>query len=461
MARGFVYLTAWTALLASGCQGGSGAAPFTPPPVKARAAAPVRAAPAHAPPARADLPSSPTLSDYLACAALNSPELKAAFHRWKAELETVPQARALPDPNFTYRYFIEEIETRVGPQRHAYRLSQTLPWFGKLALRGDAASEAARARRQQYEAVKVKLFQRVKDAYYDYSFLQRAIEVTRGNMDLLKQLEAVARGRYRVGAAGHPDVIRAQVELGRLSDRLAALREVRVPIVARLNAAMGRPVSAPLPWPARIVEEKTAFTDEQVLACAAEYNPELKALSARISERRRRIDLARKDYFPDLTVGTEYIDTGDSISGRRPDDDGDDPIIALFSINVPLWWDKYAAGVREARFRHLAAVKDRQDRSDTLMAETKLALYEFHDGGRKIDLYRDTLVPKAQQSYKAVLAAYRAGKAQFDALMDAERILLDFQLSHERALADRAKALARLETLVGRELPRAGGPKVR
>ena len=54
------------------------------------------------------------------CSALHNPGLKAAFHRLKAALQGMPQARALPDPKFEYGYFIEEVETRVGAQRHSH-----------------------------------------------------------------------------------------------------------------------------------------------------------------------------------------------------------------------------------------------------------------------------------------------------------------------------------------------------
>ncbi|MDD3605166.1 MAG: hypothetical protein PHD86_08265, partial [Kiritimatiellae bacterium] len=75
------------------------------------------------------------LRDYLAAAARNNPELEAAFNRWKAELERIPQVRALPDPRFNYAYFVEEVETRVGPQKQRLGLSQVFPWFGTLKLR--------------------------------------------------------------------------------------------------------------------------------------------------------------------------------------------------------------------------------------------------------------------------------------------------------------------------------------
>ena len=113
-------------------------------------------------PALPVLDESAGLDRFLAYAALNNPGLEAAFNQWKAAVERVPQVRALPDPRFTYRYFIREVETRVGPQKQAFGLTQTFPWFGKLALRGDVAAEAARAAQQRYENEKLRLFYEVR-----------------------------------------------------------------------------------------------------------------------------------------------------------------------------------------------------------------------------------------------------------------------------------------------------------
>ncbi|UCE48268.1 MAG: TolC family protein, partial [Phycisphaerales bacterium] len=88
-----------------------------------------------------------TLSEYLRYAALNNAGLKAAFEQWKAAIEEVPQARSLPDPRFTYGHFIEEVETRVGPQRNRFGISQTFPWFGKIEARTRAAGASAEAAR--------------------------------------------------------------------------------------------------------------------------------------------------------------------------------------------------------------------------------------------------------------------------------------------------------------------------
>jgi outer membrane protein TolC len=339
----------------------------------------------------------------------------------------------------------------VGPQRQAYSLMQTLPWFGKLRLRGDAALEGADAAYQKYEAAKLRLFYRVKQAYYEYYYLARTIAITEENMRLLLSLESVARAKFKVGMAPQPAIIKAQVELGKLEDRLNTLEAMRKPAVAKLNAALGRSTGGDLPWPQDIEQKDIDLTDDELFEELKRSNPELRALAFMTAREEISIKLARKNYFPDFTIGAKFIDTDDALI---PDmlDSGKDPVMATVSINVPLWMGKYRAGVREARARTDAAARRREDRENKLSAELTMALFHFRDAERKIDLYHDTLIPKAEQALSTSQRAFAAGKADFFDLIDAERTLLEFQLSFERALVDRAQRLAEIEMLTGKEI---------
>jgi outer membrane protein TolC len=233
-------------------------------------------------------------------------------------------------------------------------------------------------------------------------------------------------------------------------------------VVAKLNAALNKPFGSSLPWPRVIQEEKVAFSYEQLLTWLKESNPELKTIDFAAAREKAAIDLAKKNYFPDLTLGVEYINTNDALdlpanpeTGERPrvKDDGKDPFIAMVALNLPIWYGKYRAGEKEARLRYLAALKQRNDRENSLIADLRMVLYNFRDAERKINLYRDTLVPKSKQSFNVIQQAFTAGKTDFLDVIDAERTLLEFQLSFERALANHAQRLAKLEMLIGKEIP--------
>ncbi len=391
-----------------------------------------------------------TLPDYLVYAALHNPGLEAAFDRWKAVLEKIPQVRSLPDPRFTYAYYIENVETKVGPQRHKIDLSQAFPWFGKLDLRGDIALEEANIQKQTYEKIKLSLFYQVKVAYYDYYFLSRSIRITGENLKLLSYFENVARTQYESGKATNADVIKAQVELGKLEERLLSLQDLREPIMARLNAVLNRPADSQLPWPASIQIYDITLADEEIIRQALENNPDLKAIDVEVEKETKVINLAKKQFYPDMMIGLSYIETGHS-SMPGIADSGNDPIMTMFSINLPLWRDKYRAGVREAELRQKSVFKERENQKNVLIAEMKTTLYNLHDSGRKIMLYRDSLIPKARQSLNVTQTAFESGKKDFLSLIDAQRSLLELELAYERALTNCARYLAQVEMLVGKD----------
>jgi outer membrane protein, heavy metal efflux system len=400
--------------------------------------------------ARADdaigLPDNAALPEYLAYAAANSAALRAAFYRWRAAVERIPQATSLPDPMVGYGYFLEEFTAREPMEQHIFELSQTFPWFGKLRLRGDAASADADAAAHQYEAIRLNLFRDIRIAWYELAQLHREIELTRENLDLLSQFEAIVRSRFRVGQATHADIVRIQLELARNEDIQQQLEAMRRPAMARLNASLNRAPDAPVPWPlpaGAVPDERLAISADELITLAASANPQLRSMASEIERERIAGDLARRDRFPDVTLGAMYALRGD------------DPLLARISINIPIWPEKYDAGIREANARRLAAAYTRHDEANRLGTELHETLFQHDDAHRRIELYSRTLLPKARESLQASLTAFQAGTATFLELIDSERTLIEFQLAESRARTDRAIALARLDAIVGSPVPRA------
>ncbi len=397
-----------------------------------------------------ELNDQSSLSDYLAYAALKNPGLEASYNLWQAALQKVPQAKSLPNPKLSYGVFIREVETRVGPQEQKFGLSQSFPWFGKLRLRGDVAAEAANAAYQKYQSKKLRLFYEVKNTYYEYYYLDRAIAITDDNINLLKHLESVAQAKSKAGAP-LSGVIQAQVELGKLDDRSRTLNALRGPIVSRINAILNRPFDAPLPWPRTAPFREVVLSEAQLFSWLRELSPELKTLDHAITKEEKAIELAKKDFYPDFMLGVDYVDTGSALNPTTPGS-GKDPVSAVFAVNLPIWRGKYKAELEEAKQRHNAALNSRINQENLLETDLKMALYRYNDAKRKIDLFRDTLTPEAEQSLNITEEAYRAGDVDFLNLIDAQRLLLEFQLSAERALTNREQSLAEIEMLVGRSV---------
>lgn len=398
------------------------------------------------------LTSLATPDDYIRYALYHSASIEAAYQRWLAATERLPQVGALPDPRLNFGFFLDEVETRTGPQKARMGVSQSFPWPGLLEAREDAAALAARAEWRRLESEQLAVTERVVVTLHELAYLDAAVRIAQENLDLLRSFEEVVRARYRVGAGSHPELVRVQVELAQLEDRLTQLRVMRPAQVAELNAALNRPSDTDVPaleeLPGRVVSMK----DVELVEIARTSNPRLLAMDEQIEGLRIRSEIARLQGLPDFMVGLDYIVAGEAMNPSIAES-GDDPILLNFGLSLPLWREKYDAGVREAVAHRLAASHERADEANRITAEIQRTWFEHSDADRRVRLYEKTLIPKAEESLRASFASFRAGETSFLDLLDTERTLLEFALAQERARADRGQALARLNTLVGTRMP--------
>lgn len=395
--------------------------------------------------------STATLNDYLAVAALNSPSLRRAFYNWKATLEKTGYAGALPDPMISYGYFIENVETRVGPQNQKFSIKQSFPWFGTLGSRKDIANEAANAAFRKYQAEKLRLFYSVKAAYYELYYLGRDIILTRDNLELLKFWESVALSKYKVALKKHPDIIKAQVELGKLEDQLITLEDKVGPTKARFRAVVDLPDSISIRLPNAIDIDETQVKLQIVKDEALKYNPNLNAMIHLIDKERAGVGLAGKASLPNFTIGLDYIETGDALD-RSMVESGKDPWVFGVGINLPIWFGKNSAKKDEAKAKLKVAQYGYADAKNRLEALVEKIVFQYSDALRKTSLYRDGLIPKAEQALNASYTAYQAAEMDFLNVLDAQRQLLAFQLQFERSIADLATRQAEIEMITGNGL---------
>jgi outer membrane protein TolC len=398
-----------------------------------------------------DLSRRLVLKDCLRYAESRSASLRAADARWGAARAGILAAGSLPDPVVSYGYFLEEVETRVGPQRERFGVRQTLPLFGKIGLARAAAEAAASAAHERYRAARLALASEVAAAYAEYAYVARATEVVGARLELARGLGAAARARYSAGDAPYADVARAAIELARMENELETLSKRRAPVSARLAAAMNLDTDGDLPWPAETPTIEVSVSADNARRLLEERNPELRALGFEADRAEEASRLARRRYFPDLTIGFDYIVTDEA--AMPIEDSGKDPFVAVASVSVPLWFGKHVGAARAARAGSAAALAASRQLGRDLEARLETLLFEVDDARRKVALYEDRLIPLAQQSYASVEAAYRAGASDFDSVIGAHQTALEFELSLARARADAAVKAAELRRLIGDDGP--------
>jgi cobalt-zinc-cadmium efflux system outer membrane protein len=397
------------------------------------------------------IPEDADLQYYLRLAMKRSPRLRSSFYRWQASIEKSGYAGAFPDPMISFTHFVENVETRVGPQEERIGFRQAIPWFGTLGAKKDMAIEEANAAYRKLEAVRLQITYEVKAAYYDLYFLGQDLQITRDNMELLRFWESVAQSKYKVGLKQHPDVIKAQVELGKLEDQLKSLEEMTEPAAARLRALLNLPETTAVPVPKAAAVLEMEPTRESVIAAILDNNPDLQAIDHMIERADAGVRLAGKLSRPSFSLGVDYIFTGEAINPSL-DDSGKDPWMVGVGLSLPIWFGKNRSRNAEAIARQREAEYDYNEKRNRLTAVADQVIFDYSDALRKARLYRDGLVPKAEQSLNASYASYQAGDTDFLNVLDAQRQLLDFQLNAERERVRLAKTAAKIEMLTGYEL---------
>ena len=129
---------------------------------------------------------------------------------------------------------------------------------------------------------------------------------------------------------------------------------------------------------------------------------------------------------------------------------GDDALALTFGVELPIWRSRYRAGVAQGQAMQAARGAELADARNRLLAELERARYELRDAHRRVELYENDLVPKAEESLQALLAGYQATETDFLDVIDAERLFLEFQLAAVRARADRLQAWSEIDRIVGR-----------
>ncbi len=401
---------------------------------------------------------NPRLEHYIHQALQRNPTLQEAIARYRAALQKVPQVTALPDPMLSFTQFIRNAETRVGPQLNTLMLTQKFPWFGKLDLKGRVVFKEAAARYQVYRAREREIIARVKRAFYDLSYVDRAAEISQEDQLLLEHYEELAQIRYSTGQGLQQAVIKIQAEITKIINRLKILNQQRVSLVARLNTLMDRPPEEPLPTVGQLALPQMTLNLEELYDLGERNRQELKAVMARIEKSEQSIDLAKKDYWPNVTLGVGMINVG----GRGdpaglllpPPDNGKNAYSFSVGINIPIRRDKYNAGVLEATEGLIANRKQYLNIRNEMEFSIRDQAIRIETLREQVELFEEVLIPQAEEALRSTESAYETGQLGALDLLDSERVLLELRLINARYYADYLRALANLERAIGTKFPR-------
>ena len=389
-----------------------------------------------------------SLRSYVAHALARNPNLRASFERWRAATMRISRARRMPEPVVKYSYFVRSVETRVGPQQHKLSLMQSFPWPTALSAGADAASAKARAAQRRFDAEALDARQAVADAYWRLWLVHEEHRLTMEHDIVLETLAGTVRGRVRTGDASLADLNQVELGISRHHDHHGAHRETErvasAELVRAIGAESGRRELGATDEPF----EGLPADSELALRRDAERHPRVEAADLMATSSDSQVKAEAAERAPSLLAGLDWISVGKGV--LQVPDNGQDAVIVTAGLSVPLWGPSYRSSMDAARAEGAAHRADRDAARQAADAHLEAALSAVRDAQRRIDLYRDTLIPQAETTFQSVLGGYQSGRSTVASALLAQKDLLELQLVLARSRARHARAWAVLEAVVGR-----------
>ena len=398
-----------------------------------------------------------TLTDVHRMVRQQNPRLQAVASIVEARKAMEQSASLPPDPavqlgvmNFSIPGLSANMPTSMAPSIQAM---QMLP-LGKLGLSGQIAKQdtdiaAAAAEEAWWEVRSTSAM-----AFYEIWQVDRQIVVMRETLQLLQNFGSVAKAMYAAGEGRQSDVLRAGVEVARMEAEITRMEAMRTAAGARLNASLNRPAETPVPAVTLGPLPRDIPSADTLRTWAETYRPMLSVGRTEVEQARTRLRLARREIWPDITVGAEYGQRRAANEMGMAETERMGSLMVGFTVPV-------FARQRQLKMREEARAMEQMATADltAMRADVSARITEtvaMLDRARTlIDLYRSQVLPQAAATVESALSSYRVGRVDFMTLVDAQMTKNKYEQELYALLADYGVAAAELEMTIGRELPRS------
>jgi outer membrane protein TolC len=393
--------------------------------------------------------STPTpLSQLLAEAGANNPQISAADYGVRTARQMAPQVTTLPDPKFTYQQLsVGSPKPFAGYTNSDFAYigvgaSQEFPYPGKLRARGAVAEREADTKQAEVEVTKTNIADAVKADYLQLAYLQQTLGILRQNESVLEQLIQDVTARYQVGQGMQQDVLQAQVNRTKIVKEITMHHQQMGQVQAHLKGLLSRDQGSPDIVTDDLIETHAKRTSDELLAAVRQNNPQIQVDASFIRKQDAQLASAKREGKPDFEVGYMYQNTDRKYR---------DYYMFTFDVRFPRK-KRVNAEIAEA-------TEKRSESQQILNAHLQQQLAEVQEESVKaasdeelLKEYREGLIPQSDAAYRATLSAYASNREQFVHVLSYFTDTLNLKLEYVQTLVDHEAALAHLESLTGATL---------
>lgn len=451
--------------------------------------------------------SQDSLMYYLELATKNNPTVLQRYNEYQASLQKVPQVGSLPDPQLEMGFFLSPMELMAGNQVADIKLMQMFPWFGVIKNAKDEMSLMAKARYETFRDAKLQVYYDVQRTWFDLYKIRQNISISEKSIDLLKTIERLTLVKYKYGSTGGSssssggnmsgnsaspstsgssgmnsmgassgsssssskptassppmspssggsglsDVYQIEIELGELENNIATLKNEEQVIVARFNSYLNRPQNTQVSVVDSLQSEPLDIAYLSVSDTMFTKNPMLGMLQYEQQSLAARTKMQKQMGLPMVGIGVNYSVINKSEMSTSPMN-GEDMIMPMVSISLPIYRKKYKAMQAETNFLKTASEHNYQSTTNALQTEYYEALQLYYDAQRRMKLY-DSQSRLAKKSLDISIKTFSSSTSGLSDIFRIRQQLLDYELKQVEAVVDFNKAGAWIKRLIIPELP--------
>ena len=448
-----------------------------------------------------------SLIKYLEIAAENNPSVQQKFSEYQAALQKVPQVGSLSDPELSLGVFLKPMEIVSGNQVADIRLMQMFPWFGVLKNAKDEMSLMANAKYELFRDAKLQVFYDVQRTWYEIYKIQKDINISEKNIEILKIIERLALARFKSspsgnagttssttgtsygstqassagssgmqtmgtgqgnpgssasnqpatsmqsasmgsssGSSGLVDLYRIQIETGELENNIALLKNQEQSIIARFNSYLNRQPVSPVFTGETLATDSLGISLIAVSDSILAKNPMLGMLEFEKQSIDARKRMVTAMGYPMVGLGLNYsLISKNAMSTSSMN--GKDMIMPMVTITLPIYRKKYNAMINEADLLKTATSQNYQATANSLQTEYYQASQLYQDAQRRVKLYENQF-QLASKSLDLILKSFSTSSSGLTDVLRIRQQTLDYELKQVEAVADFNTAVAWLNRLM-------------
>ena len=381
------------------------------------------------------------LQEYQKTALEQNPSLQSKYKDFEASMRRVSQAKGLPDPTLTVSAFGQMIETRVGPQRARFTLSQMFPWFGTLRAQGEMTTLQAEASYQRFVDEQNKIRFQVAKAYYSLLEVDQLMAIQQQNISVLKSWKTLATAKYQNGQTSMVDILRVDLMIQEMETELELLESMKRPLTVTFNNMLNRNDTIPV-----ILEEQNAEVPVYVEADWSDH-PLLQELDLKIQSKEKQQTVIEKQSLPKLGVGLDYIIVAERTDMNVPGN-GQDAIMPMVSVSLPIWRKKYRAAMDETSFQSEGFSLMKQSTQNELENMYENLKYDIQKENNWMALYQSQ-IQETEQIQRLLLSEFSNSGKDLVELLRVQMQLLSIQKNETKAKTRLLTALANMDYVLG------------